>query len=304
MQKGLIKRMIWGIFFVFLCVVALLWGQQRRLMYHPRTYTDEQYARLAAVNGVALQFETSQGAQEAYYIPPRQGDASALPARLWIFFNGNGSCSLDWLGFISRTRDLRAGYLLIEYPGYGRSEGKPTAKNIDVSARQAVEELARHLQVEFDVLAVNANILGYSMGTATGLAATRWLTPGRIILVAPFTTMVEIARRTVGWPLCLLAVDRYDSRHRLQVFSEQETRPKVTIFHGTADRVVPVEMGRELAHAHEGWIRYVEVPYVGHELVSVCEPLVMAALEAGVPETDLAPLPEGQSPLPNRPTLD
>jgi hypothetical protein len=38
----------------------------------------------------------------------------------------------------------------------------------------------------------------------------------------------------------------------------------VRIYHGAADEVIPVRMGRALAAAHPDWIRYEEWPGTGH----------------------------------------
>jgi pimeloyl-ACP methyl ester carboxylesterase len=76
--------------------------------------------------------------------------------------------------------------------------------------------------------------------------------------------MVEIARHMVGWPFCELVPDRYDNVARLDELRQRRPRPAVTILHGAADAVVPVQMGRSLAARYPDWIEYIEIPRATH----------------------------------------
>ena len=89
----------------------------------------------------------------------------------------------------------------------------------------------------------------------------------RAVLCAPFTTMTDMARRTLGWPLCLLNRHRFDNIARLQTLAGGEAQ--VRIFHGTADEVVPVGMSRELAAKFPQIVRLTEMRESHHnEVVS------------------------------------
>jgi len=71
-----------------------------------------------------------------------------------------------------------------------------------------------------------------------------------IVLIAPFTTLTDMGKRILGWPLCYVNMHRFDNRKTLAQVVEQGAR--VVIFHGTKDEVIPVSMSRELAAAHPG----------------------------------------------------
>ena len=45
---------------------------------------------------------------------------------------------------------------------------------------------------------------------------------------------------------------------------QSETPPSITIFHGTHDEVIPVEMGRQLAALAPKSINYQELPHSHH----------------------------------------
>jgi hypothetical protein len=71
-----------------------------------------------------------------------------------------------------------------------------------------------------------------------------------ILLIAPFTTLTDMGKRILGWPLCYVNMHRFDNRKTLAKVVEQGAQ--VIIFHGTEDEVIPVSMSRELAAEHPG----------------------------------------------------
>jgi pimeloyl-ACP methyl ester carboxylesterase len=110
-------------------------------------------------------------------------------------------------------------------------------------------------------------VIGHSIGCGAGLQfAARW-NVDRVVLIAPFTTMREMARRVVGWPLCHLLLHNFDNRARLAELAARRLEPEVVLFHGTDDEVIPFEMGRSLAAEHPGMIRFHAVPGADHNTI-------------------------------------
>ena len=71
------------------------------------------------------------------------------------------------------------------------------------------------------------------------------------VLLAPFTTMTEMARLVVGWPSCLLNRHLYDNRMTLKSLCSKGAR--TWIVHGIDDEVVPISMARALAMARSAY---------------------------------------------------
>src|SRR5262249_57133409 len=83
-------------------------------------------------------------------------------------------------------------------------------------------------------------VYGESLGSgqAVRLAAARLV--AAVVLEAPLTSTVDVARRTYFWlPIGLLITDKYDNERNIRTV----TAP-VLILHGEQDAVIPVEMGR------------------------------------------------------------
>lgn len=254
------RRLLRLLAIIIVTPVVFLLGCQSRLIYFPRPYDDSERDHLKKAGGRRMDFETPQGWQTAFYIPPRSG-ASGPPPRVWLCFAGNGSLALDWL-FVSEGWDEACGYLLVDYPGYGDCKGSPSPASIRASANAATRKLADELGLSLDELRPRLAVIGHSIGCAAALMAAEDLGIQRAVLVSPFTTMTEMGRRVLGWPLCQLNLHRFDNRAPLAAIVGKGAR--VTIFHGLDDLNIPVAMSRELAAAHPRAVQLVEIPAAGH----------------------------------------
>ncbi|MBN1901898.1 alpha/beta fold hydrolase [Candidatus Sumerlaeota bacterium] len=244
---------------LFLAVAIFLFFYQRRMIYFPRRY-EPSYKLGLPPEAIEIEYRASSGRQVCFYIPPKT-NPSAPPQSLWIFFGGNASLALDWLVYQDTIFPPSLGILLVDYPGYGLCEGKPEYKTIGESSDAAFQTLAQYLKVEPKILEQDLNILGHSLGTAASLQFAEKHPVKKAILLAPFSSLLDMARQTVGWPLCHLLLDRYDNVRALGRIVSTNPYSVIHIFHGKADDMVPFSMGKNLAdlypdnvafHPHEG----------------------------------------------------
>lgn len=242
--------------------IGRLFFTQYDQIYSPQRY-ESSYKALLPVNTREISYTTSSGKQTVFYIPPK-GKAQSVPERLWVLFNGNAVTALDWLDIIADLPDKDAGLLLIEYPGYGVCEGKPRARKILESSEAAFRVLARELRIPPERLEENLCIMGYSIGSGTSLQFAVHHPVKRLILIAPFTSLVEMAALEVGPVLSQFLIDRYDNRSRLNELAERATPPDVHIFHGDKDKTVPFVMGRQLADEHPEMITFHHINAADH----------------------------------------
>lgn len=244
------KRLLRLALIAMLTPAVFLLSCQSSLIYHPRPNEPGMSEHLENNRGERLTYRTSQGQQTAWYRPPYRGPENGAP--LWIAFSGNGSLALDWMHFAG-IADGRFAWLMIDYPGYGECEGKPTPKGIRQSSVAAVEQLAVRLKVPREVLISRSLVIGHSLGAAAALMAAEDLRIHRGILISPFTSMTDIGRQVLGWPLCYLNLHRFDNRKTLAAIC-QHPEARFTIYHGTQDNLIPIRMSIELASAHRGQV--------------------------------------------------
>jgi len=258
-------------------VSTAAWYLQGHLIYHPRPYTPVVLAAFP-LHLVDIAYDTAQGPQVAFYLPPHASPTYA-PEALWVLFHGNGSLALEWLEYLPPGLKTQTGFLLIDYPGYGKCTGRSSRDAIIMSFEAALHTLQQRYPTVRPAVERSLNVLGYSLGAAVALElATRYPTQ-HIVLLAPFTSMYDIASHMMVWPITALLRERFDNLQTLTALAQRPVPPAVTIVHGDADEVVPVAMGRALAQSFPTMITYYELPGVTHSILERAFPLLVQAIE-------------------------
>lgn len=265
---------LWGL---ALLAVLLPACSPSRMIYYPQRY-DRHYVRRLPPRTLELAYAMPFGRQVSFYIPPRR-DPGRAPDQLWMLFCGNASSALDWLDLVLLARDDRAGFLLFDYPGFGRCEGNPSEPVIYASALTGLAELGRQLGQPPGWFEGRLNLMGHSLGSASALQLALEHDARRVILLAPFTTISDVARHLTGWPMDMFLSDRYDNTEKLASLTHKPGRPDLILIHGAKDSLVPVWMSRHLAAYDSAWIRYHELPACGHDdIIEKAEPLILSEM--------------------------
>jgi fermentation-respiration switch protein FrsA (DUF1100 family) len=180
-----------------------------------------------------------------------------------VYLHGNA-------GNLTHRRDLveemarlaQAHVLIIDYRGFGLSEGSPSESGLYLDACAAFDWLASRDDVDPQRILVFGRSLGG--GVASELALRR--SPAGLVLESSFTSVADMTRSVFGVPLGFLVLDRYDSLAKL---------PRVTcpllVIHGEADDLIPFAHGKRLFESAPGtpeslWIsggRHNDTVYVG-----------------------------------------
>jgi uncharacterized protein len=236
----------------------VLW--QHRFIYFPLRYSTGQLEKAKIAGAQEIRYRTSQGNQSAFFW--RDGISEMAPQTLWLFFAGNGDVALAWLGLVRVFPVRQAGYLLIDYPGYGICEGKPNPQTILENSEAALQTLlaAKGWKIDSDRL----RVLGHSLGGAAALQFAAKHVVGKILLVSTFTSMDDMVRTQIHIPLRRLLRHRFDNVASLKTILSQSETPEILIFHGQADEIVPAHMGRTLAQLNPNRIQFDEIPGARH----------------------------------------
>lgn len=182
-----------------------------------------------------------------------------------VHFHGNGEeiGYLRGLGAELHARGL--GFLAVEYPGYGAMPGSPSEHGIYEAAEVALAELrVSGVGPESTVLS------GRSIGTGVAVEMARRGHGARMVLLSPYTSIVELGQRAMPFlPVRLLMRDRFLSEEKAPGISIP-----VFIIHGEEDEIIPVEMGRRLGQRFAN-ATVVTVPGAHHNDLDVTgEPLL------------------------------
>ncbi len=273
------KLVGWAALYVGVGLVVVstaAWYLQGYLMYHPRPYAPVVLAALPP-HLVEIAYDTVQGPQVAFYLP--HDSPTPAPEALWVLFHGNGSLALEWLEYLPPGLKTHTGFLLIDYPGYGKCTGRSSRDAIIASFEAALHTLQQRYPAVRPAVERSLNVLGYSLGAAAALELATRHTTQHIVLLAPFTSMHDIASHMVVWPITALLRERFDNLQALTTLAQRPVPPAVTIVHGDADEVVPVAMGRALAQSLPAMITYHELPGATHSILERAAPLLVQAIE-------------------------
>lgn len=177
-----------------------------------------------------------------------------------LYLHGNAGSLQDWGWHADLYVEQGYDFLVVDYRGYGKSDGRIRSE----------EELHEDVARTWDWLLErhppgDVTIVGYSLGSALAvrLACTRDAPPERVVLLAPFTSVEDIARRTV--PFVPIGILRYPLRTDRHL---SDCPVPVTIFHGANDRTIPFSHGRRLAEIGGSNARLVPLPDAGHQDVA------------------------------------
>jgi len=209
---------------------------------------------------IQLSFETDRGKQVAFFAPAVLKPDS-VPEKIAILYPGINDGALGWWNFIRLEDDPRAGYLLIDYPGRGLSQGLMNPEENYKNTEGALEALAEHFGVE--KVETELCLMGHSFGTGAALQFAARQKVSRIVLVAPFDTLRNaVAQRSVI--LAIVMPAQIDNLALTRSILAGHQKPLITIIHGRKDASLPVEMGRQLADVNPEFIEYYEIPQGDH----------------------------------------
>jgi len=171
----------------------------------------------------------------ALHVPAPEGAPTV------VHFHGNGEQLADgstWLA--QHFQEAGLGFYAVEYPGYGLAavgQG-PSEKGIYAAAERALA----HLHGALGVPKERTVLQGQSLGSGVAVEMAKRGLGTRLVLITPYTSIVEVGARIFPWlPASLLVRDPFDSAAKAP-----ELKLPVLIVHGTRDEVIPVDMGQRL----------------------------------------------------------
>jgi len=233
---------------------AWLDGKQRELVYRPTPGRPADFVGLRA--------------GDQTYLVDVPGANADRPDKLHLWWLPNGTPNAPALLYLHGTfRNLFQNYrkidalrsagfdvLAVEYRGWGESSFiLPSEASINADAAVAWAELVKR-QPDPN----RRVIFGHSMGTgvAVELASHQHVGSdyGALILESSFTRLPDVARANglLGWIASWFATQQFDSVDKIGKIDAP-----IVMMHGTADKTVPIGLGRALYEAAPAGTRWV-----------------------------------------------
>jgi fermentation-respiration switch protein FrsA (DUF1100 family) len=173
-----------------------------------------------------------------------------------LIFHGNGGNIGDRVAWIEMLHTLGKHIFIIDYRGYGRSEGKPFEKGLYWDARAAHAWWERERKPRGEKLI----LFGESLGGAVAAHLAAKVAPSGLILQSTFTSARDMAKTMFPLGLLRPLVNvRFDSAEAIA----SVTCPKL-IIHGMQDEIVPFRLGKKLFELAPAPKLFYAVPEAGH----------------------------------------
>ncbi|MCA1713722.1 MAG: prolyl oligopeptidase family serine peptidase [Gammaproteobacteria bacterium] len=255
----------------YLGYLALLFVQQRAVMFPGAAMGWDGVGRALPADAEAVAIPASFGRVQGVWLRARNGGARA-PAVL--YFHGNAEFVDQNVALLQPLAALGVHVLLIEYPGYAGTDGRPSRASLDEAAVLGYDWLATRPEVDPERLAA----IGRSIGAGPAVALGRQRPLRALVLLAAFSSLDDFAHG-MGAPAFLVR-DRYDNRATLR-----DVDVPLLLFHGRRDDVIPYRHSERLADAARNATL---MPLdCGHNDCPFFEPEFMARLQRFLAEVGL-----------------
>ena len=213
-------------------------------MQYPQGYWELGPA--AGAKDVSIQ--ASDGVRLHGWWLPRPGAQLAT-----LHLHGNAGNVTHRLEHAREIQQAGSSILLLDYRGYGRSEGRPTERGLYRDAEAAYDFLlAKGIRPK------NLVIHGESLGSAVAVDLAIRKECAGLVLEAPFTSAQDVAARAMP----------YGGRWLIWGFNAKskigKLRVPLLLIHGDQDEVIDYSLGRALFEAAPEPKTFWSIPGAGH----------------------------------------
>ena len=223
----------------------------------PGPIVDTGPADHGLAGGEEVRLTTSDGVEiHGWWVPAAVSDACGTV----LYFHGNAG-SLVGRAFIA-GRLAAEGFhvLLVDYRGYGKSEGSPHEEGLYLDARAAWRHAVEDRGTPPERLAV----AGHSLGSAVAAELASEKRVGAAVLSGAFTSVPELAAEAYGWlPSAVFrgwTTNRFETVQRVE-----DIDAPILVARGGRDHLVPRPQSRRVFDAAGTGAQWMEAPGAGHD---------------------------------------
>ena len=220
--KKLLLTILKILLVVYLVVCLLLYFFQEKLIFFPEKLAKDfkfpfaqefeeiniQTKNGKLLNGVLFTADSSKG--------------------VIFYLHGNAGSINSWGAVAKRYTDLHYDVFIMDYRGYGKSEGSIDGQEQLVDDTQAFYNEMRKKYSEDSII-----ILGYSMGTGPADKIASVNHPKLLILQTPYYSMVDMMKHNYPIIPTFLLKYRFETHKYIQ-----HCKTPIIIFHGDNDDVI------------------------------------------------------------------
>jgi uncharacterized protein len=149
-----------------------------------------------------------------------------------IYFHGSDGNISSYVSVLAYLYPFRLNMLVVDYPGYGKSAGRPSERG----CYQAAEAAWNFVRINKGFRAENIIVFGQSLGCAVGTYLTSKMKCGGLVLQSGFTSVPDMAAHLYPFlPVRLFCLTKMNSLKRI----DQCSCP-LLLLHSTSDEHIPI----------------------------------------------------------------
>ncbi|MFP4026190.1 MAG: alpha/beta hydrolase [Candidatus Brocadiia bacterium] len=173
-----------------------------------------------------------------------------------LAFHGNAGNLTHRVEYLHLLRRKGFNVLMIDYRGYGQSQGHPSETGLYKDAKAAY----KYLTEEKKIAPGRIIAFGRSLGTAVALNLALSEPVVAVILESPFASAKVMAKKMIPFvPVSRFIRSDFDNAGRVS-----ELEKPILVIHGDRDRVVPFEQGRAVFEATKEPKEFYRIGGAGH----------------------------------------
>ncbi|GMR15803.1 MAG: alpha/beta hydrolase [Gammaproteobacteria bacterium] len=227
-----IKSVVFSIFTGWIILNGLIYLQQPGMVFYPSKEI-EVTPKEWGLTYEAVKLELADKSKiSGWYLPHPEANKTVL------FFHGNGGNISHRGNSLFIFHKLKLNVLIIDYAGYGESEGTPSEDSLYQSAGAAWKYLITDKKVAPEKII----IFGRSLGGAVAVDLAAKVRAGGLILESTFSSVRDIV--DIAFPVMsnfLYLRYSFDSLEKISKINSP-----VLMIHSPDDEVIPFELGVKL----------------------------------------------------------
>jgi alpha-beta hydrolase superfamily lysophospholipase len=222
-----------GILFLLSCYAlgcCVAYWLQETLIFHPTVLTKDY----------TFQFETDY--EELYVEVAPNIHLHALRFRaenskgIVFYVHGNAGSLQDWGDLSSLYLSLGYDLFMFDYRGFGKSDGEIKSQQQFFGDVQIMYDVVKSEWDEKQII-----VEGFSIGTAAAAKIAVENNPKHLVLKAPYYSLFHLIKSRHSYLPKLLLKYQFATIDFLK-----QVRCPVTMFHGTADELIPISNAEQL----------------------------------------------------------
>lgn len=248
------KILIRSLLFLLICYVGVcgyMYFAQESLIFHPE--------KMAKNEKIDFGFPVAELAIESFDGIKLSGIlcGSKIPEtkRAIFFLHGNAGNLHDQQQAAEFYTALGYDFFTFDYRGFGKSEGEIVSE----------EQFFKDIQVMYKEMKTayhpdSITVIGYSVGTASAAMIASKMHPKKLVLIAPYYSLVDMTKRRYPFIPTALLKYRFETGSYLK-----KVKSKVLLIHGDQDKVLPFESSQMLSKYLKKSSSFLPIKGQGHD---------------------------------------